>query len=215
MGGDLCSKGHGFESRHLYTGWSQHLFMHICCKNCNVVWKDENKPKRGRGWPIFWEKNFKPPGIDPSSGRKNLCENNYKQRNNFSSKMQKDKKEWFSTHLNFRNHFGIWGLWIRESSRRSQNSGRERFDSKIEDSKVDFHFRPRAVSRPLLDPPWTRHPGTNNMELFGHNTSIRTCENAVDGILSNSRHFWHAKQSNRFYCFLRSTSEWCLTDDKT
>ena len=42
-----------------YIGWT--FFTFICCKNCNVVWKDENKWKRGLGWPIFlkdWPLNF-------------------------------------------------------------------------------------------------------------------------------------------------------------
>ena len=32
------------------TGWT--FFKYICCKNCNV-WKDKNRWKRGRAWPIF------------------------------------------------------------------------------------------------------------------------------------------------------------------
>ena len=55
--------------------------------------KTKINQKEAEDGPFFEKKNFNPPGIDPSSGRKNLCENNYKQRNNFSSKMQKDKKE--------------------------------------------------------------------------------------------------------------------------
>ena len=35
-----------------YAGWIWHFFMLICGKNCSDVWKDKNKRKRGRGWPI-------------------------------------------------------------------------------------------------------------------------------------------------------------------
>ena len=34
-----------------YTRWT--LITFICCKNCNFCLKDNNKRKRGRGWPIF------------------------------------------------------------------------------------------------------------------------------------------------------------------
>ena len=59
MGGDSCSKGCEFESRHCIL--DGHLFTFICCKNYNLcVWKDENTWRRGRGWPIFvkWIKFF-------------------------------------------------------------------------------------------------------------------------------------------------------------
>ena len=53
MGGDSCSEGRGFESRcRILDG--HNIFSHIiCCKNCNVCLKRQNKRKRGRGWPIF------------------------------------------------------------------------------------------------------------------------------------------------------------------
>ena len=38
-----------------YTGWT-FLHIHICCKFVLCVWKDENKWKRGRCWPIFLKK---------------------------------------------------------------------------------------------------------------------------------------------------------------
>ena len=46
----LKSVVYGFKYQHLHTGWT--FFTFIWCKNCNV-WKDENKWKRGRGWPIL------------------------------------------------------------------------------------------------------------------------------------------------------------------
>ena len=52
MGGDSCSKGREFESRHrIPTGWT--FFTIICCKNCNVCWKDENKWKNAGVGPFF------------------------------------------------------------------------------------------------------------------------------------------------------------------
>ena len=48
-GGDTCSEGHGFESQHLVL--DGHYFAYICCKHC-IVLKEENRRKRGRGWPI-------------------------------------------------------------------------------------------------------------------------------------------------------------------
>ena len=36
-----------------YTGWTFFHTVRICCKKFVVVWKDENKWKRGRGWPNF------------------------------------------------------------------------------------------------------------------------------------------------------------------
>ena len=35
----------------LCTGWT--FFPFLCCKNCNVCLKDENRLKRACGWPIF------------------------------------------------------------------------------------------------------------------------------------------------------------------
>ena len=35
MGGDSCSKGHGFESRHRIL--DGHVFTYICCKNSKDV----------------------------------------------------------------------------------------------------------------------------------------------------------------------------------
>ena len=43
MGGDSCSKGCEFESRHRIFAVTFVM----------LVWKDENKLKRGRGWPIL------------------------------------------------------------------------------------------------------------------------------------------------------------------
>ena len=60
MGGDSRSKGRGFESRR----WmDMTFFTFICCKNFNVVWKDDNKWKRGRGWPIFKNISFQDEGL--------------------------------------------------------------------------------------------------------------------------------------------------------
>ena len=54
MGGDSCSKGREFESwHHILDGHFSHLFV---VKIVMCVWKDENKWKRGRGWPIFFIK---------------------------------------------------------------------------------------------------------------------------------------------------------------
>ena len=52
MGGDSCSKGCGFESKHhILDGHFSHIFV---VKIEMFVWKDENKKqKRGRGWPIL------------------------------------------------------------------------------------------------------------------------------------------------------------------
>ena len=50
MGGDSCSKDCEFESwLHILDGHFPHLFV---VKIIASVWKDENKWKRGRGWPI-------------------------------------------------------------------------------------------------------------------------------------------------------------------
>ena len=49
MGGDLCSKGHEFESQ--YRILDGHFFTFICCKNCNVCLKKTkiNLKKAGVG----------------------------------------------------------------------------------------------------------------------------------------------------------------------
>ena len=50
MGGDSCSKGHGFESRHcILDGHNIFYIVRIVM----FAGKDENKRKRGRGWPIL------------------------------------------------------------------------------------------------------------------------------------------------------------------
>ena len=51
MGGDSCSKDCEFESWHpiYWMDIFSHLFV---VKIVMYVWKDENKWKRGRGWPI-------------------------------------------------------------------------------------------------------------------------------------------------------------------
>ena len=46
MGGDSCSKGHEFES------WQQILDGYFFIYHDMCAAKDENKWKRGRGWPI-------------------------------------------------------------------------------------------------------------------------------------------------------------------
>ena len=56
MGGDSCSKSREFKSWHrILDGRFFHLFV---VKIIMCVWKDENKWKRGRGWPI--KKHFTP-----------------------------------------------------------------------------------------------------------------------------------------------------------
>ena len=56
MGGDSCAKGCVFESRHrILDGHFSHLFV---VKIVICVWKEENKWKRGRGWPIFLKKQY-------------------------------------------------------------------------------------------------------------------------------------------------------------
>ena len=58
MGGDSWSKGHRFESQHhLLDG---HFFTFVVVKIIKFVWKDENKRKRVRGWPIFLKKRRGP-----------------------------------------------------------------------------------------------------------------------------------------------------------
>ena len=50
MGEDWSSKGHVFKSQyHILDG---HFFTIIVVKIVIVVWKDKNKRKKGRGWPI-------------------------------------------------------------------------------------------------------------------------------------------------------------------
>ena len=52
MGGDSCSEGCGFESQcHILDGHFSHLFVEKLY-SC-LFEKNENKRKRGRGWPIF------------------------------------------------------------------------------------------------------------------------------------------------------------------
>ena len=52
MGRDSCSKGCEFESRHcILDGHFSHIFVVKIVMMC--VWKDENKLKRGRGWPTL------------------------------------------------------------------------------------------------------------------------------------------------------------------
>ena len=55
MGGDSCSKGCEFESRHRILDGH---FTFICCKKCYCVCKNENKCKSGRGWPILKNKQL-------------------------------------------------------------------------------------------------------------------------------------------------------------
>ena len=51
MGGDSCSKGLEFESRHHIL--DEHFFINIfVVKFVMCVWKDKNTWKRGRVWPI-------------------------------------------------------------------------------------------------------------------------------------------------------------------
>ena len=56
MGGDSCCKGHEFESwQHILDG---HFFTYVFLVTFVMcVWKDENKWKRGWGWPIFLKKD--------------------------------------------------------------------------------------------------------------------------------------------------------------
>ena len=57
MGGDSCREGCGFESQHhILDGHFSQIFV------VNIVMfarKDENKPKRGWGWPIFKKTDVK------------------------------------------------------------------------------------------------------------------------------------------------------------
>ena len=45
MGGDSSFKGHEFESRQPYNGWT-FFHIHICCKICNVFEKTKKMKKR-------------------------------------------------------------------------------------------------------------------------------------------------------------------------
>ena len=50
MGGDSHSEGRGFESQHrILDGHFSQIFV----VKIVVFEKDENKRKRGQGWPIF------------------------------------------------------------------------------------------------------------------------------------------------------------------
>ena len=51
MGKDWCSRGRDFEFQHRRL--DGHFCTLICCKVC-LFEKTDNKPKRGRGWPIFY-----------------------------------------------------------------------------------------------------------------------------------------------------------------
>ena len=58
MGGDSCSKGRGFESRRRILD-GHNIFSHIfVVKIVMFVWRDKNKWKRGREWPIFFIKKL-------------------------------------------------------------------------------------------------------------------------------------------------------------
>ena len=49
IGGDLCSEGRGFESlHHILDGYLHIIVVKLQC----LLEIDENKQKRGRGWPI-------------------------------------------------------------------------------------------------------------------------------------------------------------------
>ena len=50
MGGDSCSKGRGFESRHHTL--DGHFFTLICCNDIFLLRPKINN-KRGQGWPIL------------------------------------------------------------------------------------------------------------------------------------------------------------------
>ena len=56
MGGDSCSKGRKFESKHrILHGHFLHSFV---VRIVMFVWKYENKRKRGQGGPIFFKKKL-------------------------------------------------------------------------------------------------------------------------------------------------------------
>ena len=52
IGGDSCSEGRGFESRHRIL---ETFFTYISCKKCNDVSMKRRKinDRRGWGWPIL------------------------------------------------------------------------------------------------------------------------------------------------------------------
>ena len=54
-GGDSCSKGCELEP--LYHILDGHFFTFIVVIIVMFAWKDENKRKRGQGWPIFKKRN--------------------------------------------------------------------------------------------------------------------------------------------------------------
>ena len=55
MGGDSCSRGHGFESQHhILDGLFSHFFV---IKIEMFVWKDENKQKEARDGPLLKKKD--------------------------------------------------------------------------------------------------------------------------------------------------------------
>ena len=51
MGGDSCSKGHGFKSLNHILYW--HFHISLLQKLCIVCLKDKNKWKRDGGWPVL------------------------------------------------------------------------------------------------------------------------------------------------------------------
>ena len=53
MGGDLCSEGRGFKSQHRILDYHDIFSRIFVVKIVMFAWKDKNKWKRGRGWPIF------------------------------------------------------------------------------------------------------------------------------------------------------------------
>ena len=58
MGRNSSSKGRGFKSMALYTGWT--FFTYICYKNCNDVCLNRPKinDKRGHVGPFFLKKEI-------------------------------------------------------------------------------------------------------------------------------------------------------------
>ena len=54
-GGDSCSEGHGFKSRHCIL--DGHFFTNICCKICNVcLIRPKINEKEARVGPFFKRK---------------------------------------------------------------------------------------------------------------------------------------------------------------
>ena len=47
------TRGPQFESSH----WQKFIYILNICLLSTVYWKDENKEKRGREWPIFLKNN--------------------------------------------------------------------------------------------------------------------------------------------------------------